>query len=286
LYGEASKQIDAGVALLQGLSFTPDPRLAFAMVYRNYQKNYVNNFNAAFGESSSSTNEKGLYIGMVATPFNKITLSAYADLFNYGWLKYGVDAPSSGQEYSVQVVYNISRRGDFIFGFRQMINPLNYALPSDKSNNIGESAREYYRFQFNYQAMPWLKLQSRVEFTQRGTPNLEKETGYLIYQGFQIRPIKKPWTVSFRYSLFDTDSYDTRLYAFEQDVPYSFSVPSFSGNGSRFYLLFNTNISRSLSLMLRFAQTWYSDKDMVGSGLEVINGNKKSDIKAVLRISF
>ncbi len=286
LYGEVSKQLEAGLALLQGLSFTPDPRLAFAMVYRNYQKNFVNNFNAAFGESSNSTNEKGIYIGIVATPFNKITLSAYADLFSYEWLKYGVDAPSQGQEYSLQMVYNISRRGDFIVGYRQMINPMNYAFANDKTNSIGESARQYYRFQFNYQAISWLKLHSRVEFTQRNSPNLNKETGYLIYQGFQIKPLKKAWALSFRYSLFDTDSYDTRLYTFEQDVPYSFAVPAFSGKGSRFYILLNTSLTNTLSLILRFSQTYYSDRDVISSGLDEITGNRKSDAKAVVRFSF
>jgi hypothetical protein len=223
---------------------------------------------------------------MVATPFNKITLSAYADIFSYEWLKYGVDAPSDGQEYSAQMVYNISRRGDFIVGYRQMINPMNYASMDDKTNKIGESAREYYRFQFNYQAMPWLKFQSRVEFTQRNTPDLDKETGYLIYQGFQIKPIQKAWAFSFRYSLFDTDSYDTRLYTYEQDVPYSFSVPAFSGKGSRFYMLFNTRITKNFSLILRFSQTWYSDRNVISSGLDEISANTKSDAKAVVRFSF
>jgi len=286
LYGEASKQIDAGFAVLQGLSFSPDPRLAIAMVYRNYQKNYLNNFNAAFGESSNSTNEKGLYVGMVATPFNKITLSAYADMFKYEWLSYRVDAPSGGQEYSAQMVYNVSRRGDIILGYRNMINPMNYALATDKMNQIGESKRNYYRLQFNYQALPWLKLQSRIEITKRQAPLTGKESGYLIYQGFQVVPPKKTWNVSFRYSLFDTDSYDIRLYVFEQDVPYSFSVPAFSGQGSRFYILLNSNLSRNISLILRFSQTWYSDRDLISSGPDEINGNKKSDVKVVLRISL
>ena len=286
LYGEASKQIDAGLAVLQGLSFSPDPRLAIAMVYRNYPKNYLNNFNAAFGESSNSTNEKGLYVGMVASPFNKITLSAYADMFRYEWLSYRVDAPSGGQEYSAQVVYNVSRRGDIVLGYRNMINPMNYALATDKMNQIGESNRYYYRLQFNYQAMPWLKLQSRIEITKRKVPLKEKESGYLIYQGFQVKPIKQDWSISLRYSLFDTDSYDTRLYAFEQDVPYSFSVPAFSGKGSRFYILLNSNLSRDISLVLRFSQTWYSDRFVISSGPDEISGNKKSDVKVVLRLSF
>jgi hypothetical protein len=286
LYGEATKQIDAGLAFLQGLSFSPDPRLAFAMVYRNYQKNYLNTFNAAFGESSNSTNEKGLYLGLVATPFKKITLSAYADMFRYEWLHYRVDAPSNGQEYSAQAVYNISRRGDLIFGYRRMLNPLNYAQNTDKMNQVGESDRSYFRIQLNYQALDWLKLQSRIEISKREAPLKNSETGYLIYQGFQIKPVKKDWTLNFRYSLFDTDSYDTRLYAFENDVPYSFSVPAFSGKGSRFYVMLNTKLTRDLSLILRFAQTWYSDRNLISSGLDEINGNKKSDIKAVIRFSF
>lgn len=286
LYGEASKQVEAGVAVLQGLSFSPDPRLALAMVYRNYQKNYLNTFNAAFGESSYSTNEKGLYIGMVATPFNKITLSAYADMFRYEWLSYRVDAPSDGQEYSAQVVYNISSRGDIIAGYRNMINPINYSFASEKTNQTGESRRSYYRLQFNYQAMPWLKVQSRVEITKRQAPIVHNESGYLMYQGFQVHPLSKNWSLSFRYSLFDTDSYDTRLYVFEQDVPYSFSVPAFSGKGSRFYVLLNSSLTRNLSLILRFSQTWYSDRNVISSGLDEISGNQKTDVKAVLRLSL
>jgi hypothetical protein len=286
LYGEASKQLDAGLAVLQGLSFSPESRMAFALVYRNYQKNYINTFNAAFGESSNSTNEKGLYLGMVATPSAKIALSAYADMFRYGWLHYQVDAPSVGQEYSVQMVYAISRRGDLVLGFRHRVSPANYKVVENKMNQIGASQRNYCRIQLNYQALPWLKLQSRIEIMQSKVPIENRETGYLMYQGFQVKPTEKEWALNFRYLLFDTDSYDTRLYAFEQDVPYSFSVPAFSGKGSRLYAMVNSKLNRNLAVILRFSQTWYSDRGLISSGLDEIEGSKKTDIKAVLRLSF
>jgi hypothetical protein len=286
LYGETCKQIDYGIAFLQGLSFSPDPRLSLAVIYRNYQKNYLNNLSAAFGESSNNTNEQGVYVGMVATPIAKITISAYADMFRYEWLHYQVDAPSGGQEYSAQFAYNISRRGDLIFGYRNLVNPMNYSLNGEKMNNIGESNRNYFRIQFNFQALPWLKLQSRIEIVKRQSPDKAGEKGYIIFKGIQVKPLEKDWSVSFRYDLFETDSYDTRLYTYEQDVPYSFSVPSFSGKGSRFYLYYTTNITKKIAVILRFAQTWYSDRNVISSGLDEINGNKKSDVKAVLRISF
>lgn len=286
LYGEASKQFSAGMAMLQGLSIAPDPRLAFAVIYRNYQKDYLNAFSAAFGESSSNVNEKGLYVGMVTTPFKKITINAYADMFKYAWLHYRVDAPSSGTEYAVQFTYNISRRGDIILGYRNMINPINVTTENLKLNQISETNREYYRVQLNYLALPWLKLQSRVEITQRIAPLKAKEFGYLIYQGFQIKPVEKDWSMSFRYAMFQTDSYDTRLYAYENDVPYSFSVPAFSGKGSRFYILLNTRVNSRITLLLRYSNTWYSDRNLISSGLDEIEGNKKSDFKAVIKIKL
>jgi len=286
LYGEASKQFHAGLAFLQGLSFRPDPRMAFAMIYRNYPKNYLNTFNAAFGESSNSTNEKGLYLGIVSTPYSKITLSAYADLFKYEWLRYRTDAPSEGQEYAAQCAYTISRLGDLVYGYRYSVNQINFAVSNEKTNQIGESKRAYHRIQFNYQALPWLKLQSRIEITLRKTTVGTKEKGHIMYQGIQIKPLEKSWTLSMRYQLFDTDSYDTRLYTFEQDVPYSFSIPAFSGKGSRFYLLLNKDFGRNISLIIRYSQTYYSDRNSISSGLDEIEGSQKSDIKAVLKVRF
>jgi hypothetical protein len=129
-------------------------------------------------------------------------------------------------------------------------------------------------------------MQGRIEITKRDAPQTSSETGYLIYQGFQVKPVEKNWTLYLRSQLFDTDSYDTRLYAYENDVPYSFSVPAFSGQGSRFYILLNTSLTRNLSVILRIAQTWYSDRSVISSGPDEIDGNKKSDVKAVIRFSF
>lgn len=286
LYGEASKQLNAGTAVLQGMTFSPDPRIAFAIIYRNYQKNYQNNFSAAFGESSANTNEKGLYLGMMSTLSKKITVNTYADLFRYVWMRYRVDAPSGGQEYAIQLTYTISRRGDIIGSYRHLVNPINTTTESQNTNIIKETTRDYFRLQLNYQALQWLKLQSRVELTYRIQASNEDEKGYMIYQGFQIKPESKKWTLNCRYSLFDTDSYDTRLYAYENDVPYAFSVPAFSGKGSRFYIFYTTELNERITLMLRYGSTWYSDRTIIGSGLDEIEGNRKSDVKAVLRLKL
>ena len=48
------------------------------------------------------------------------------------------------------------------------------------------------------------------------------ETGYLIYQDVVYKPKSSPFSFSFRYGLFDTDSYNSRIYAYENDILYVF----------------------------------------------------------------
>ena len=59
-----------------------------------------------------------------------------------------------------------------------------------------------------------------------------------------------------------------------------------SHKGYRYYVMLNYDITKKLSLWLRWAQTIYSNKRSVGSGLDEISGNKKSEIKVQARYIF
>lgn len=286
LYGEAAKQFDAGFAVLQGVNFVPDPRLSFSAIFRNFEKNFYNPLSNAFGQNTNNTNERGMYIGVQTTPFQKIILTAYADFYKYTWLKYRVDAPSHGKELATQLTYNISRRGDLFFSYRNIENPINFNPENLKLNKVISTTREYFRVQLNYKPLSWLKIQNRVELVKRTAENNQKEYGYLIFQGLQISPVNKNWSIYMRYVLFDTDSYDTRLYTFENDVPGTFSVPALSGNGNRFYVMFRSKINSSTTIYLRYSNSFYNDRDVISSGLTEIDGKNKSEVKAVLNFRF
>ena len=76
------------------------------------------------------------------------------------------------------------------------------------------------------------------------------------------------------------------MYAYENDVLYSFSIPVFYDKGYRYYLNLNYDATRKLSVWLRFAQTLYLDKNLIGSGLDEIMGNKKTEIRLQVIFSF
>ncbi|HOW31416.1 MAG TPA: hypothetical protein PLP88_07610, partial [Bacteroidales bacterium] len=123
-------------------------------------------------------------------------------------------------------------------------------------------------------------------YLQRSIEDETPETGFFISQDVVVRPDEKPFAFTLRYALFDADTYDARIYSFESDLPYSFSVPSFSGRGSRFYAMLEVSLSKRIDLWLRYSVTSYFDRNVISSGTSQINGNHKSEIKSMLKFSF
>ena len=103
---------------------------------------------------------------------------------------------------------------------------------------------------------------------------------------------------SIRYTYFNTKSYDSRIYAYENDVLYGYSIPSLTQivmdffKGKKIYLLlkYNTDLTckgkyRPLDKMYQ-DETIYDDRDVIKSGWDdSIEGkeNKLTELKIQFR---
>ena len=151
---------------------------------------------------------------------------------------------------------------------------------------LANQRKSNYRYHIAYKVSDAVKLKSRVEFVLFDDGVNEREKGYLVYQDIEYKALSFPLSFSTRFALFETDSYDARIYAYENDVLYSFSIPAYQNKGTRYYLVLKYHISKGIDVWLRFAQTFHSNKETIGSGLEEINGNVKSEVKAQVRFKF
>src|SRR5690606_29967531 len=86
-------------------------------------------------------------------------------------------------------------------------------------------------------------------------------------------------TLTARHAIFDTDDHDNRHYAYEDDVWLAFSIPAYSGRGTRNYIIAEYKINRNITIWLRYSRTRFIGEHDIGSGLEAISGNEKNDIK-------
>lgn len=129
-------------------------------------------------------------------------------------------------------------------------------------------------------------MRTRVELLWYDKKGTDPEQGFLTYAGIIYKPLAKNYSGNIRLQYFETDSYNSRVYAYENDVLYSFSIPVFYDKGYRYYINLNYDITRKLSMWLRFAQTVFHDKPTIGSGLDEIQGNKRTELKLQAILNF
>jgi hypothetical protein len=286
LFGETAKSITGGWATLNGALLVLDNNLAISILHRNYARNYQSFWANAFGESTRPKNEKGLYIGATYTPAPKINISAYTDSYRYDWLRYQADAPSAGTDYFAEVRYKYSRKAQYYARYRYR------SVPENKSSayspilpQIDNNTKHQFRINASYKLQN-LSLQTRIENTFVTDQNKVQSKGYVVFQDVNYKALNVPITFNVRYALFSCPSYDSRIYAYENDVMYFYSIPAYYGTGSRIYALTRIVVGNHLDFWVRYAHTWYTDRTVIGSGLEKIQGNLKSEIKLQMRLRF
>jgi hypothetical protein len=109
--------------------------------------------------------------------------------------------------------------------------------------------------------------------------------GLLLSQGVQLQPIES-LRIDARAAVFDTDGYESRIYTYEHDLLYSFSVPVLYGRGQRSYVLFQYEPVSSLTIEAKYGVTWYPHRKTIGSGLNETEGNRSRELRFQLRWQY
>ncbi|MGC3948638.1 MAG: hypothetical protein QM762_29750 [Chryseolinea sp.] len=89
-----------------------------------------------------------------------------------------------------------------------------------------------------------------------------------------------------RYAIFDTDNYDNRLYSYENDVLFAYSMPAYNGMGIRKMLMLQCNITKELTIWLRYAETTISLPENLTPGIQIEHYAADREVRFQLRIQF
>ena len=288
-FGESAVSDNGGYALLHGISARPSPGVTLSIVHRLYAKNYQTLAGSAFGETTNTnpSNEHGLYAGISFRINPKIRINNYIDIYHFSWMKYRVDKPNTnGYDIFHEWNFRLSRKFEFYTRFRYKSRARNITRTTEAITDVRNYRKSSLRFNYSYKASSSWTFKGRGEwsFFNDGLNSLKK--GYVFYQDIGYKIPSGKLTLQARYVVFNVDDYDARIYAYENDVLYAFSIPAYLGKGSRAYLMAKVKLHRRLDLWLRYAQTFRSDLEVVGSGLEEMPGNTRSEIKVQLRARF
>jgi hypothetical protein len=286
VFGETAMTDNGAMATINGFSFIPLSQVNMVVMHRYYSPEYDTFYATAFSETSRINNESGFYLGAEIRPYKKWKISAYADTYRFPWPKYGIDVPSVGSDYLLQADYVAKRNIAMFWRFKY----------EEKQSNLSQT-----EFVMPV-VVPTKKMSLRYSLTYSfGNFNFKN-----VLEGNLVRKADAPWTygaiasqdvsydfktiplkVDFRYQFFDALKYENRVYSYEKDVLYAFSIPMYFGLGNRYYLNFQYELNKRLSLWFKIAQTIYADdREVLSSGNETIVGNKKTDARILIKWTF
>ncbi len=283
LFGEATTGTNTANGYIAGAYISLGSTIDLVIVNRYYFKQFIWYNTNAFSENSNPNNERGTYVGFNIKPSKKLTFSGFVDSYKMPWYSYYVDGRGNGIDYLTELNFKPTKTSVMYVRLRTKQELKNTDLGN--FNGLNWTEKSNVRFHAEFKILPNVTLKSRLEFSKYMTPENKIQTGNLMYLDFVYRQLNSPISISTRVTFFNIKDFNARIYAAENDVLYSWSVPGFSGSGTKFYALTKYKY-KNMFLQCRYAFTTYYDRQTIGSGYTTVNSNKLHEINLLISYGF
>ncbi len=289
LFGEGARSKNGGLGFVSGLEYPIGMATDISFAYRNYARDFQSVFGAGFGEvSGNPRNEEGYYIGLRHAIIPGLVLSAYYDQFTFPAPRFGTNSSTSGHDWLVLLDYRHSRDLDMYLLVRSKTRGNDFRIVDDFGREffaLGDEVRGSIRGQVDYQVHPDVRFRTRFEWLRARAINADPEFGMLAFQDVRFSGINNV-QIDARFTFFETESFTSRVFQFENDLLYVLSNPALFGRGSRSYLLVRYRPADFIDLWAKYGITVFQDRQTVGSGLDESIGNTRSTLGLMARVSF
>ncbi len=282
LFGEAAFSGNAPSILL-GAMASVDRKAELALLFRQIHPRYHAPAANAFTESSTVSNETGFYAGLSIRPVQPLEIKVYTDLFHFPFLRYRQNGPAWGSEAFLQLHFRPSKHAEIYFRWKTGEKMQNSA-PAHAIAPLVAVQQQHLRLHFSCQFSSNTELRGRTDISFYKKEE-HKEHGYLSYVEGRFR-LSGNIRLQLRLQSFETTGYNSRIYAYEQDLPYASALPSFAHAGVRYYFVVNKGLGQQLECSMKWAQTIYSNLSSSGSGAGMVEGNRRSEIRLQVLVLF
>ena len=273
-----------GWASLNGLQYSPVQDIQFMLIHRFYSYDYWAMYAHSFGEGSTVQNEQGYYVGLETTPFSHWRFFVSFDLFSFPWKKYRINKPSRGTDGLIQATF--TPRTNLSMYLKYRYKQKERDLTGSKVTLTLPIFHHQLRYRLNYSLNDVFSSRTTLDYNHFHSQDRAATKGYQVTQMISSQ---LPWTRLFadvQGSYFCTDDYDSRVYVSEKGLLYTFYTPSFQGRGFRCAVRLRYELNKHWLFITKFGETIYLNRNEIGSGNDLIYGNKKADIQMQLRIKF
>lgn len=257
IFGEYALDLSVNQAVIAGFAWRPSYNFDLSFAARYYSDEYLSPFGGALSRSGKMRGERAVDVyltrrGVKGTQFK-------------GWMSYG-----SGMKLPRSVI--------------ELILPLSTCLDlllrADFRDHKGS-----VRIQTEWESSRIFTITARGE-ANRVTSGENTSYGWMVFSEL-IGSLPSGFAdASFRISVFNTPEWDNRIYAYEKDLLYGFSVPALYGKGIRGYLNLHFALFKWMDFWLKGSLWHYTNREYTGDGPSRMEGPSSFEIKWEVRFKF
>ena len=256
LFGEVatSQNQEWGFGTIIGSRFYPADGVNLIALYRYYSPWFDNEYGYAFSESSRMGDENGGYVGFDITRLKNWRFSGYGDVFYFSGYKYGLgnDTATIGYDALFETKYHSNLQSPF----NSQLSTFNFVFRL-RAKRKGAQDTYSVRALFEWQSGGWsLRTTADANYVESYGVSLAQDIAY-DFTPYTVH--HTPLSLRLRLQAFDARKWENRIYLYEHDVLYAFSIPATYGLGGRAYFCLRWQIIKQLALYLRVSETVYSD---------------------------
>jgi hypothetical protein len=274
LFGEFSTDYTFDLAMVQGVSLRPSDRLSINFLYRNYSPGFTSFHGKGPGNGSSTANESGILGNFTFEAAKHLFISAGCDIAWFPWLKYRTSFPSRAIKQEIKIRYmpdeNFTAEASYNYRFS-----MSDANDEQGIAGVSELTARTLKGIIKYSPIARITLTTRIDLK---IVDESGSRGMLLLQDISYRLRQVPVTILIRHCIFSTDDWDSRIYAYENDLLYNFSIPALSGRGSRSYLMAEWEIRDKAEFRIKYGLTTQIEDDS--------NPAEKDELKIQFRLWF
>ncbi len=229
-----------------------DP-LKIGFKFWHLDKNYQAPYGRVFDDRNPFPRaDEGFYLGLTYSK-KRFRFNFYRLFKKELWRSYFYPLPRQGAEWLAQADYRFER-ADVMLRYRNKQGERFISEATGNSARIQQKQDIYYA-QGRFKPASSLRLTTRFTHTVLH-PFTEKGTA--LYQDLEWR-ILPAMQFNFRISFYRTDSYDSRIYEYETDLPGSFANYALYGEGYKWYVRVRWDLMRFFSLWCKFRYAYLQD---------------------------
>ncbi|MCC6865119.1 MAG: helix-hairpin-helix domain-containing protein [Ignavibacteria bacterium] len=290
IFGEWARSYTDIVGGVTGVKFLFFKLADLIFMVRNYPKNFIMLHSYGFGEQSgTSQNEFGIYSGIKFKIGKLAVINAYYDQYKFPYETFFNPVPTEGRDFMTFSEWNVTRNLKLFAKYKNETKEdvITITEPNGfETDKIYNRTQTNYRLQFDYNIFRTFRVRSRFEYVfvdYQGFRTSEK--GLVFFSDFRVTPLKN-LLIDGRFIVFQTDSYDSRLYEYENELNGVVSNQGLYGKGRRWYLMVKYKPFSYLELSAKYAETIIEGALSTGSGNDEIMGDLKNRFSLQLDIKF